>query len=105
MLPRWFVVCHGVVSAVFRGPSPAFFFGKNTVDLAMLHAFEPDLPNDPAGSFSIIGKLKDLVPVLVNCFDEFIPWVYSQPFNGIHSHHNLFHSHCEFDFDVSISFR
>ncbi|GAB4849228.1 hypothetical protein Ancab_004039 [Ancistrocladus abbreviatus] len=54
-------------------------FGKNTVDLAMLHAFEPDLPNDPAGSFSIIGKLKDLVPVLVNCFDEFIPWVHSQP--------------------------
>ncbi|KAK3227006.1 hypothetical protein Dsin_006868 [Dipteronia sinensis] len=43
----------------------------------ILHAFEPDVPTESAGFSPIIKKLKDLVPVLVNCFQEFIPLVHS----------------------------
>ncbi|KAI5318842.1 hypothetical protein L3X38_038550 [Prunus dulcis] len=48
---------------------------KNDAGQRMLHAFEPDLPAKSAGCSVIIPKLKDLVPVLVNCFQDFIPEV------------------------------
>ncbi|XP_058205322.1 uncharacterized protein LOC131319180 isoform X2 [Rhododendron vialii] len=38
----------------------------------ILHAFEPEAPKDPAGFSVIHKKLKDLMPVLVNCFQDFI---------------------------------
>ncbi|XP_004303376.1 PREDICTED: uncharacterized protein LOC101296122 isoform X1 [Fragaria vesca subsp. vesca] len=41
----------------------------------MLHGFEPHVPAESAGFSIIIPKLKDLVPVLVNCFQDFIPAV------------------------------
>ncbi|KAI9154580.1 hypothetical protein LWI28_028392 [Acer negundo] len=48
-----------------------------TCEKGILHAFEPDVPTESAGFSPIIKKLKDLVPVLVNCFQEFIPLVHS----------------------------
>ncbi|KAJ7974885.1 testis-expressed sequence 10 protein [Quillaja saponaria] len=41
----------------------------------ILHAFEPDKPTECTGSSHIKKKLNDLVPVLLNCFQEFIPLV------------------------------
>ncbi|KAI8562907.1 hypothetical protein RHMOL_Rhmol03G0071900 [Rhododendron molle] len=38
----------------------------------ILHAFEPEAPKDPAGFSVIHKKLKDLMPVLVSCFQDFI---------------------------------
>ncbi|KAG5556427.1 hypothetical protein RHGRI_006875 [Rhododendron griersonianum] len=38
----------------------------------ILHAFEPEAPKDPAGFSVIHKKLKDLMPVLVSCFEDFI---------------------------------
>ncbi|KAK1562182.1 hypothetical protein Q3G72_007583 [Acer saccharum] len=61
-----------------------------TCEKGILHAFEPDVPTESAGFSPIIKKLKDLVPVLVNCFQEFIPLVHSmllldtQSFDCIH---------------------
>ncbi|PRQ44133.1 putative pre-rRNA-processing protein IPI1/Testis-expressed sequence 10 protein [Rosa chinensis] len=48
---------------------------QNDAGQAMLHAFDPDVPAKSAGFSLIIPKLKDLVPVLVNCFQDFIPAV------------------------------
>ncbi|XP_008241050.1 PREDICTED: uncharacterized protein LOC103339529 isoform X2 [Prunus mume] len=48
---------------------------NNDAGQRILHAFEPDLPAKSAGCSVIIPKLKDLVPVLVNCFQDFIPEV------------------------------
>ncbi|KAH7554167.1 hypothetical protein JRO89_XS12G0124800 [Xanthoceras sorbifolium] len=50
---------------------------KNFTGQRILHAFEPDVPTESAGFSLIIKKPKDLVPVLVNCFQEFIPLVHS----------------------------
>lgn len=52
-------------------------FEENLAGQRVLHAFEPDLPKDPAGFDFIIKKLRDLVPVLINCFHEFIPLVHA----------------------------
>jgi pre-rRNA-processing protein IPI1 len=41
----------------------------------VLHAYEAELPEDSAGLFVIKKKLKDLLPILVGCFHEFIPLV------------------------------
>ncbi|KAM2053123.1 hypothetical protein ACFX1T_002805 [Malus domestica] len=48
---------------------------KNGAGQGILHAFEPDVPAKSAGCSIIIPKLKDLVPFLVNCFQDFIPEV------------------------------
>ncbi|XP_009374090.2 uncharacterized protein LOC103963034 isoform X3 [Pyrus x bretschneideri] len=48
---------------------------KNGAGQGILHAFEPDVLAKSAGCSIIIPKLKDLVPVLVNCFQDFIPEV------------------------------
>ncbi|XP_021822389.1 uncharacterized protein LOC110763822 isoform X1 [Prunus avium] len=53
---------------------------KNDAGQRILHAFEPDLPAKSAGCSDIIPKLKDLVPVLVNCFQDFIPEVQTGSF-------------------------
>ncbi|KAF8399349.1 hypothetical protein HHK36_015214 [Tetracentron sinense] len=51
--------------------------GLHTVARGILHAVEPDVPKEHDGVSFIIKKLKDLVPVLVNCFQEFTPLVRS----------------------------
>ncbi|XP_052198998.1 uncharacterized protein LOC127806055 isoform X2 [Diospyros lotus] len=45
----------------------------------VLHAFEPEALEDPAGFSVIKKKLKELVPVLVSCFQDFIQLVHSMP--------------------------
>ncbi|KAJ0088119.1 hypothetical protein Patl1_32722 [Pistacia atlantica] len=47
--------------------------GKNIAGEGILHSFGPEVPSEASGFSSITKKLKDLVPVLVNCFQEFIP--------------------------------
>ncbi|KAG6753043.1 hypothetical protein POTOM_043087 [Populus tomentosa] len=46
---------------------------KNIPEKKILQAFEPDVPTVFAEYSIIIKKLKDLVPVLVNCFQDFLP--------------------------------
>ncbi|XP_021623442.1 testis-expressed protein 10 homolog isoform X2 [Manihot esculenta] len=43
----------------------------------MLHAFELDKPTEVADFSVVINKLEDLVPVLVNCFQDFVPLIHS----------------------------
>lgn len=45
----------------------------------MIHAFEPDAPTANTGFSTIIKKLKELVLVLINCFQDFIPLLISMP--------------------------
>lgn len=52
---------------------------KNEAGQGMLHAFAPDVPTESAGFPLIIKKLKDLMPVLVNCFQDFISLVHTMP--------------------------
>ncbi|CAK7342019.1 unnamed protein product [Dovyalis caffra] len=49
---------------------------KNLPERKILHAFEPDVPTVFAEYSVIIKKLKDLVPVLVNCFQDFLPMLH-----------------------------
>ncbi|KNA13119.1 hypothetical protein SOVF_119600 isoform A [Spinacia oleracea] len=53
--------------------------GQTTAEKEVLHAFERDVPKDSTGHILIVGKLKDLVPVLVNCFYGLMSEAYSQP--------------------------
>lgn len=46
---------------------------KKDAKQKVLHAFEPDLRTESDGFSAIIPKVKELVPVLVNCFEEFVP--------------------------------
>ncbi|XP_024016945.1 uncharacterized protein LOC21387601 isoform X2 [Morus notabilis] len=52
---------------------------KKDAGQRVLHAFEPDLPTESDGYAVIIPKVKELIPVLVNCFEEFIPGVQAVP--------------------------
>ncbi|XP_059428250.1 uncharacterized protein LOC132162022 isoform X2 [Corylus avellana] len=52
---------------------------KNDAGQGMLHVFEPDVSTKSAGFPLIIKKLKDLVPVLINCFQDFIPSAHTMP--------------------------
>ncbi|KAF2289646.1 hypothetical protein GH714_037680 [Hevea brasiliensis] len=45
----------------------------------VLHAYEPTRPTDFADISVIISKLKDLFPVLVNCFQDLIPLIHNTP--------------------------
>ncbi|OMO82550.1 Armadillo-like helical [Corchorus capsularis] len=45
----------------------------------MIHAFEPDAPTKNAGFSVIVKKLKELVLVLINCFQDFIPLLNAMP--------------------------
>ncbi|KAG7022980.1 Testis-expressed protein 10 [Cucurbita argyrosperma subsp. argyrosperma] len=49
---------------------------NNVADEGMLHDFEPLVPTESAGSCVIVEKLEDLVLVLLNCFQEFMPAVH-----------------------------
>ncbi|XP_057973862.1 uncharacterized protein LOC131161857 isoform X2 [Malania oleifera] len=51
--------------------------GKDTTSKRILHAFEPDVQKDFVGFSVIVRKLMDLMPVLVNCFHEFIPFIHA----------------------------
>ncbi|KAH9737959.1 Ipi1 N domain-containing protein [Citrus sinensis] len=53
--------------------------GLNMAGQKILHAFELDMPAESSGFSSITKKLKDLVPVLVNCFQDFFPSVHHMP--------------------------
>ncbi|XP_028777518.1 uncharacterized protein LOC114734142 [Neltuma alba] len=52
---------------------------KNDAGQRVLHAFEDDMPARSTGFPLIIKKLKDLVPVLLNSFQEFIPQARASP--------------------------
>ncbi|XP_022766966.1 uncharacterized protein LOC111311659 isoform X2 [Durio zibethinus] len=52
---------------------------KNISGDRIIHAFEPDAPTENAGFSVIIKKLKELVLVLINCFQDFIPLLNSMP--------------------------
>ncbi|XP_020553763.1 uncharacterized protein LOC105173986 isoform X2 [Sesamum indicum] len=45
----------------------------------VLHAFEPEVAREPIGLTDISKKLKDLLPILVGCFQDFMPLVDSTP--------------------------
>ncbi|KAK2986040.1 hypothetical protein RJ640_001901, partial [Escallonia rubra] len=51
---------------------------KDAATRRILHAFEPDAPKDHAG-FPVKDKLKDLLPILVSCFQDFIPLTNTMP--------------------------
>ncbi|GAB2232317.1 hypothetical protein Droror1_Dr00011349 [Drosera rotundifolia] len=48
-------------------------------EVQLLHAFEADAPKHSAGSSHIFERLEGLVVVLVNCFNDLVSWVHSQP--------------------------
>ncbi|XP_058003361.1 uncharacterized protein LOC131169038 isoform X1 [Hevea brasiliensis] len=52
---------------------------KKEVHRRVLHAYEPTRPTDFADISVIISKLKDLFPVLVNCFQDLIPLIHNTP--------------------------
>ncbi|XP_055961555.1 uncharacterized protein LOC126676537 isoform X2 [Mercurialis annua] len=52
---------------------------KKVIDQKMLHAFEPDMPTESAEFPVIFSKIKDLLPILVSCFQDFIPLIHSMP--------------------------
>ncbi|KAK6145745.1 hypothetical protein DH2020_022565 [Rehmannia glutinosa] len=43
----------------------------------ILHAFEPEVAREPIGLTDIIKPLKDLLPILVGCFQDFMPLFHS----------------------------
>ncbi|KAK6147324.1 hypothetical protein DH2020_018236 [Rehmannia glutinosa] len=43
----------------------------------ILHAFEPEVAREPIGLIDIIKPLKDLLPILVGCFQDFMPLFHS----------------------------
>ncbi|XP_062167443.1 uncharacterized protein LOC133873715 isoform X1 [Alnus glutinosa] len=63
---------------------------NNDAGQGMLHVFEPDVSTKSAGFPIIIKKLKDLVPVLVNCFQDFIPSTHTMPLLDAQSFDCLF---------------
>ncbi|KAH6762130.1 hypothetical protein C2S52_019563 [Perilla frutescens var. hirtella] len=42
----------------------------------ILHAFEPDMAREPIGLVDITRQLKDLLPILVGCFHDFMSMVH-----------------------------
>ncbi|WCJ34196.1 ARM repeat superfamily protein [Euphorbia peplus] len=53
-------------------------FEKNVPQLRVLHAFEPDVTESTEFAVTI-NKLKDFLPILVDCFQDFIPLIHSLP--------------------------
>ncbi|CAK9180770.1 unnamed protein product [Ilex paraguariensis] len=45
----------------------------------ILHAFEPEALKDPTGISVIVKKLEELLPILVNCFHDFVALVQTMP--------------------------
>ncbi|KAF3969199.1 hypothetical protein CMV_006986 [Castanea mollissima] len=52
---------------------------KNEAGQGMLHAFEPDVPTESAGFPVIFKKLKDLMPALADCFQDFVSLARAMP--------------------------
>ncbi|KAM7265835.1 hypothetical protein ACFE04_003518 [Oxalis oulophora] len=50
---------------------------KNVAERRILHGYELEQPTKSAAFSSAVAKLSDLVPVLVNCFQDFVPLVHS----------------------------
>ncbi|KAF9690196.1 hypothetical protein SADUNF_Sadunf01G0170500 [Salix dunnii] len=65
----------GLVRCLLLLPSSkeVSLLAKNVPEQKILQAFEPDVPTVFAEYSVIIKKLKNLVPVLVNCFQDFLP--------------------------------
>ncbi|XP_019055083.1 PREDICTED: testis-expressed sequence 10 protein homolog isoform X2 [Nelumbo nucifera] len=51
-------------------------YGKNTETQGSLHAYELEVPKEHTDFSSIIKRLEDILPILVNCFQDFIPLVH-----------------------------
>ncbi|XP_057526367.1 uncharacterized protein LOC130805595 isoform X2 [Amaranthus tricolor] len=64
--------------------------GQAPVNIQVLHAFERDALKDSTGDVLIIGKLKNLVPVLVNCFYGLMPVIHPQLQLDSHSFRSLY---------------
>lgn len=58
---------------------------QTSAEKEVLHAFERDVPKDSTGHILIVGKLKDLMAVLVNCFYGLISVTRSQTILDSHS--------------------
>ncbi|XP_057778332.1 uncharacterized protein LOC130997076 isoform X2 [Salvia miltiorrhiza] len=43
----------------------------------ILHAFEPEIAREPIGLLDFTRQLKDLLPILVGCFHDFMPLMHS----------------------------
>ncbi|XVE75869.1 hypothetical protein DITRI_Ditri12bG0126200 [Diplodiscus trichospermus] len=69
----------GLVRCLSLLPSKKPESEKNSSGDRMMHAFEPDAPTENVGFSVIIKKLKELVLVLINCFQDFIPLLNSMP--------------------------
>ncbi|XWS59392.1 hypothetical protein CRYUN_Cryun08bG0117800 [Craigia yunnanensis] len=69
----------GLVRCLSLLPSKKPESEKNISGDRIIHAFEPDAPTENAGFSVIIKKLKELVLVLINCFQDFIPLLNSMP--------------------------
>ncbi|XP_030499534.2 uncharacterized protein LOC115714916 isoform X1 [Cannabis sativa] len=52
---------------------------KKVVERRVLHALEPDTSTESDGCSAIIPIVKDLVPILLNYFEEYIPSVKAAP--------------------------
>ncbi|KAJ4827083.1 hypothetical protein Tsubulata_013897 [Turnera subulata] len=52
---------------------------KNGRAQETMHSFEPDAPTESSEFLVIAKKLNDILPVLVSCFQEFIPLIHSTP--------------------------
>ncbi|XVF76107.1 hypothetical protein PTKIN_Ptkin13bG0239200 [Pterospermum kingtungense] len=69
----------GLVRCLSLLPSKKPEAEKDTSGDGIIHAFEPDAPTENAGFSVVIKKLKELVLVLLNCFQDFIPLLNSMP--------------------------
>ncbi|KAK1389700.1 testis-expressed protein 10-like [Heracleum sosnowskyi] len=45
----------------------------------VLHAYEPDVPKESAGLSVITKKLNGILPIMVGCFQDFVPLVHTSP--------------------------
>ncbi|XP_065870962.1 uncharacterized protein [Euphorbia lathyris] len=54
-------------------------FEKKVPQQGVLHAFEPDMATESTEFAVIINKIKDFLPILVDCFQDFIPLIHSLP--------------------------
>ncbi|KAI4300557.1 hypothetical protein L6164_033924 [Bauhinia variegata] len=73
---------------------------KNDAGRKILHAFEADTPAGSTGFSHCIKKLKDLVPVLLNSFQEFIPLVHTMPVLDVKSFDCMLSILCSIDLTV-----
>ncbi|GFP86523.1 testis-expressed sequence 10 protein [Phtheirospermum japonicum] len=61
----------------FYPSSFSLYAEKDIPASEILHAFEPVVGKEPIGLNDIIKPIKDLLPILVGCFQDFMPWLHS----------------------------